>query len=65
MRYKLEEKKVGTYELPKGKQEHIMFDSEQPGLALCIRSGGSRKCVVHYRFGRVCPSSDLIGHQAG
>src|SRR5262249_55613886 len=49
---KLTPKLVASLILPPGKDDHLVFDTEVPGLALRLRAGGSRSFTFQYRIGR-------------
>jgi integrase len=48
---KLTVKNARTFQLPAGKQDHIVWDDDIPGFGLRLRAGGSRNWVFQYALG--------------
>jgi integrase len=48
---KLTAKNVRAIQLPKGKTDHLVWDTEIPGFGVRLRAGGSRNWVFQYALG--------------
>jgi integrase len=48
---KLTQRMVDAFELPAGKAEAIVFDSDLPGFGIRIRRGGRRTFIFQYKLG--------------
>jgi integrase len=49
---KLTEKGIRGLQMPQGKDEHLFWDDDIPGLGVRLRAGGSRTWVLQYAIGK-------------